>query len=201
MAFQPVDAALHSVALLVVLLVEGRWPATSGAELLAVAYLIGLLRDGASDPASAQVGAVGARAVGFIGADPGRFGARSSGTGTGDADAFEDRLELRTVVPVPGSDQQRQRLLPLFDRQMDLRGQAASGTSEAVVVRLGVDPAGRLALQIPFLRAPEACWWARQTVESTLTSQVIRPCASAWTCSCSKIRFQVPSRCHRRNRS
>jgi hypothetical protein len=119
----------------------------------------------------------------------------------GDADAFEDRLELRTVVPVPGSDQQRQGLLSLLGREVDLRGQAASGASEAMVVRLGVDPAGRLALQIPFLRAPAACWWARQTVESTLTSQVIRPRASAWTCSCSKIRFQAPSRCHRRNRS
>lgn len=112
-----------------------------------------------------------------------------------------DRPKLRTVVPVPGSDQQRQRFLPLLGREVDLRGQAAPGASEAVVVRLGVDPAGRLALQIPFLRAPAACWWARQTVESTLTSQVIRPCASAWTCSCSRIRFQVPSRCHRRNRS
>jgi hypothetical protein len=26
------------------------------------------------------------------------------------------------------------------------------------------------------LRAPAACWWARQTVESTLRSQVIKPC-------------------------
>lgn len=104
--FQPVDPALHRVALLVVLLVEGRRPAASGAELLAVADLVVLLRDGASDPASAQVGAVRARAVGFVGTNPGRFGARSSGTGAGDADAFEDRLELRTVVPVSGSDQQ-----------------------------------------------------------------------------------------------
>jgi hypothetical protein len=89
----------------------------------------------------------------------------------------------------------------LLGHEVDLRGQTAAGASDTVVVRLGVDPTGRLALQIPFLRAPAACWWARQTVESTLTSQVIRPFASAWTCSCSKTCFHVPSRRHRRNRS
>jgi len=199
--FQSVDSALHRVALLVVVLVEGWRPAASGAELLAVADLVGLLRDSAFDSASAQVGAVRAGSVGFVGADLVGPGAWSSGTGAGDADAFEYGLELWAVVPVPGGDQQRQRLLPLFGRKVDLRGQTATGASEPVVIRLGVDPAGRLALQIPFLRAPAACWWARHTVESTLTSQVIRPCTSAWTCSCSSIRFQVPSRCHRRNRS
>jgi hypothetical protein len=53
----------------------------------------------------------------------------------------------------------------------------------------------------PFYGPPAACWWARATVDSTLTSQVIRPFASALACGCSKIRFHVPSRCHRRNRS
>lgn len=201
MPFQAIDPALHCVAFLVVLLVEGRRPTAPTPELLSVANLVGLLRDGALDPASAQVGAVGARAVGFVGADLVRFGAWPSWPGAGNADAFEDWLELWAVVPVPGGDQERQRLLPLLGREVDLRGQAAAGAPEAVIVGLGVDPAGRLALQIPFLRAPAACWWARQTVESTLTSQVIRPCASARTCSCSRIRFQVPSRCQRRNRS
>src|SRR5690349_21400840 len=125
MAFQSVDPALHRVALLVVLLVEGGRPTASGAELPAAAYLIGFLRDGASDPASAQVGAVRARTVGFVGADPARFRAWSPGTCAGDADAFEDRLELRTVVPMSSGDKQRQRLLPLLGREVDLRGQAA----------------------------------------------------------------------------
>ncbi|MFH9298977.1 hypothetical protein [Streptomyces sp. NPDC017520] len=39
---------------------------------------------------------------------------------------------------------------------MDLCSQATSGPSESMVVRLGVDPAGQLAPQIPFLRAPTA---------------------------------------------
>ncbi len=36
-------------------------------------------------------------------------------------------------------------------------------------------------------------------LESTLTSQVMRPAASASACSAIKIRDQVPSRCNRRN--
>jgi signal transduction histidine kinase len=48
-----------------------------------------------------------------------------------------------------------------------------------VIVRLLAHTAGRLGLQIPLFRAPAACWCARQTVESTLTSHVIRPAAAA----------------------
>ncbi len=53
----------------------------------------------------------------------------------------------------------------------------------------------------PHFLAPAACWWARQTVESTLMSQVIRFFESAWACSSVKMRFQVPPLCQRRNRS
>lgn len=63
------------------------------------------------------------------------------------------------------------------------------------------DATGRLLLQVPFFDAPAACWWARQTVESTFTSHVIRPVASAWAWSWVTIRVQIPSRCHRRNKS
>src|SRR5262245_12721311 len=83
---------------------------------------------------------------------------------------------------------------------MELGGQPAPGASESVIVGLAEHTAGRLDLQIPFLRAPAACWWARAMVESTETSHVISPSASAWACSCSKTRCQVPSRCQRRNR-
>jgi hypothetical protein len=43
-------------------------------------------------------------------------------------------------------------------------------------------PAGWLLLQIPLFRAPAACWCARAMLESTLTSQVINPAASARAC-------------------
>lgn len=47
---------------------------------------------------------------------------------------------------------------------------AAAPTTEPAVVTMPKfvdEPAGRLALQVPLLRAPAACWCARQTVEST----------------------------------
>jgi hypothetical protein len=48
-----------------------------------------------------------------------------------------------------------------------------------VIIRLVCDPARGFGLQIPLFRAPAACWCARAAVESTLTSQQIRPAASA----------------------
>jgi hypothetical protein len=49
-AFEPVDAALHGVALLVDLRVEGRWPAAVGPQLAPGSVLIGLGQDGRLDP-------------------------------------------------------------------------------------------------------------------------------------------------------
>ncbi len=68
-----------------------------------------------------------------------------------------------------------------------------------MVGRLEVDAARFFALPLPPLRAPAACWWARMTVVSTLTSQVTSPRASACACNRVRIRRQVPSRCQRRN--
>jgi hypothetical protein len=68
-----------------------------------------------------------------------------------------------------------------------------------MIIGLGIHPAGRLGLQVPLFRAPAACWCARATVESTDTSQVISPGASARTCSAVAMPRQVPSRCQWRN--
>jgi hypothetical protein len=57
---------------------------------------------------------------------------------------------------------------------------------------LDAHPTRRLYLQIPLLRAPAACWCARAIVESTLTSQVIIPFASALACRSLRIRAHVP---------
>ncbi|MGW0730257.1 hypothetical protein, partial [Streptomyces mirabilis] len=118
--------------------------------------------------------------------------------GTGHPDGLQDLLELRAVVPVSRGDDQQERFLPLVDRQKQLGGQSSARASKAVVVGLGVDAAGRLFLQRPSYAARRR---ARAMVESTLTSHVMRLFASVSACNCSKIRFQVPSRCQRRNRS
>ena len=69
-----------------------------------------------------------------------------------------------------------------------------------MITGLRLDCAGRPGLQILLFRAPAACWCARATVESTLTSQVISPAASTRACGPLSTRAQVPSRCQRRNR-
>jgi hypothetical protein len=67
-----------------------------------------------------------------------------------------------------------------------------------VVGGLDVDSAWFLALPVPRCGPRAACWCALATVESTLTSQVITPLASAWACRAVRIHCQVPSRCQRR---
>lgn len=61
-----------------------------------------------------------------------------------------------------------------------------------MVGRFGVYSARLVLLEVPLFDAPAACWCARATVESTDTSQVIRPSASARDCNWARIRFQVP---------
>jgi hypothetical protein len=122
---EAVDRALHSVAFAVVDRIELRWPAATRAASDAVGGLVLLLRDGALDPAPAQVGTVSTGGVGLIGADPIRAGTRAATTGTRHPDAFQHRPELRGIAPLPGGDHQRQRLLPVLDGQMHLGGQPA----------------------------------------------------------------------------
>jgi hypothetical protein len=199
--FETIDAALDRVPSLVVLRVELRRTAAAGAAFPSVAGLVGLVRDGAANATSAQLGAVLPGGVRLISAHPPRPGARSAGPQPGHPDAAQDNLELRGVPALPGGDHDGHGLLPLLDGEVQLGGQAAARAPEAVVVGLDCDTAGRLLLQVPLFLAPAACWWARQTVESTLRSQVIRSLASARAWSSVKMRCQVPLRCQRRNRS
>jgi hypothetical protein len=78
-------------------------------------------------------------------------------------------------MPLSSGDDQRQGRLSLLHGQVQLGDQPTPRPSEAVVVGLDEEAAGRLLLQFPILRAPAACWWARAIVESTLTPHVIRP--------------------------
>src|SRR3954447_4002410 len=73
---EAIDAALDRVPRLVILRFELRWPAAARAAFLAIAGLVDLVRDGASDPAAAQVGTVLPRGVPLVGAHPPGSGAR-----------------------------------------------------------------------------------------------------------------------------
>ncbi|GGT59951.1 hypothetical protein GCM10010271_73980 [Streptomyces kurssanovii] len=69
-SFEAVNPALDRVPLAVVNRVELRRPAAERAAFLPVAGLVGLVRDGAADTAPSQVGAVLARGVRLVRADP-----------------------------------------------------------------------------------------------------------------------------------
>lgn len=99
--FEAVDAAFDRVALAIVDLVELRRATAARAELLAVADVVDLVRDGAADAATPQVGTVLAGGVRLVGADPVRACTRSAWSGTGDADLLQDRLELRESPRCP----------------------------------------------------------------------------------------------------
>ena len=127
---------------------------------------------------------------------PGPGGCGPAPAQPGHADRVQHGLELWAVAPLPGGDHDGQRFLALLAGQVNLGGQPAAGPAQPVIGGLA---AGRLGLQIPLFRAPAACWCARVTVESTDTSQVISPAASARACNAVRIPAQVPSRCQRRN--
>jgi hypothetical protein len=198
---EQVDAALHGVALFVGLCIERGRPATTRAELAPIGGLILLDRDDAPDPTAPQIGPVALRAVRLVTQYPIRPGTRPASIQTRYPDTFQHGSEVRAVSALPSGDQDRQWLAALLAAQMQLGGPATPRAPQRVVSRLHAgNSAGWLLLQIPFFRAPAACWCARAIVESTLTSQVISPTVSARACSPVRIRCQVPSRCQRRNR-
>jgi hypothetical protein len=145
-SFEAVDPALDRVPSLVVLGVELGRSATARAALLAVGRLVSLIRDGASDSASSQVGAVLAGRVRLVCTDPVGPGSGLSGARVGDTNFLQDRFELRGVTALSGRDHDGHRLLALLDGQVHLGGQTAARAPKAVVVRLDGDPAGRLGL-------------------------------------------------------
>lgn len=84
-----------------------------------------------------------------------------------------DRSELWAVATLPGGQHECQQLLAVLADQMQLGRQPATRATQRVVIGFLGHAAGRFYLQVPFLRAPAACWWALATVESTDTSQPI----------------------------
>lgn len=197
---QKADPTFDLVPALVRLAVETGRAATGRASAEPVSGLVALLRDGVRDLSSAQVGADLAGGVGAVGEHMVRSGARTSAAGTGDADLVHDLLEDGRVTSLACRDDSREDVERGIHGQVNLGGQATARATEAVVVRLGRQTIRTRPARIvsPLLRAPAACWWARQTVESTETSHSIIPSASALTCNFFKMRGQVPSICHRR---
>lgn len=122
--FDPVDAPFGRVALLVELCIMADRAAATGAALLTVGRLVGLLGDDGLDAASAQIEAVAAGGVGLVGGHRGRAGARTT-DGQADLDPGQDGAKLWAVAGLAWGQDERQRTASPVGRQVDLAGQPA----------------------------------------------------------------------------
>lgn len=100
-----------------------RRPAAAGTELSAVARLVGPVRDGAADPAAAQVGAVPAGGVRSVSTHPIGTDAWPARPNARHADLLQHRFELRRVPTLPCRHHERHGFLPLLDGQVQLGGE------------------------------------------------------------------------------
>ena len=186
------------MACLAVAGVESRRAAAGGSAAGAVARLVSRLRDRGFDLAVAQPGPVGPRGAGLIRPHPIRLAAWPARAGPGHPDGIQHPGELRRVAALPGCDDDRQGLLPLFTGQMDLGRQAPAGPAGPVTGRLGAHSSRRFGLQVP--------------VPAGTSGMLMRPAHGGINVGLpadlpSRIRrlqpgddpAQVPSRCHRRN--
>lgn len=101
---------------------------------MSVSLLVGLLGDGVADPAFAQVGAEGARAVCLVRDHVVWTAARTAGAEAWDADALQQWLRVDTVMALAGSDQESQWPAATVAGEVDLAGQTSAGTAEGVIV-------------------------------------------------------------------
>lgn len=100
----------------------------------------------------------------------------SASTRAWDTNASEHRLQLRTIMPLPGRDDDREWSPFPVAGQVKLGGQSSPAASKPFIDRV-VDPLF-MSAWLGRRRAPLACWWARAVELSTLTSQMTSPTAS-----------------------
>lgn len=187
---EPVDAPFHDVASGIDCLVEGQRPTRLTGALRP---LITALRDGMRDLALPEHPATARITIAFVGDKSiGPGAGTTASTGSWHTNPVQDRRQLRTVMPMAGRDDDRERSSFAVAGQMHFARQPAAAAPESLVGGV-VDPffsSARLGRR----RAPLACWWARVVELSMLTSQMTSPTASDLVCACARIRSQVPSR-------
>lgn len=152
---QSVEAPFHGVAAAVLLAVKGGWPASLAAAVTSVLLLVGLLGDGVTDPAFAQVGAESARAVCLVSDHVCGATAWAAGTETWDADAFQQRLRIDTVMALAGSDQEGQGSAAAVAGEVKFGRQTSTGSTKGSVVRY---VRFIRATYPPFRPVEAACW-------------------------------------------
>lgn len=128
--------------------IELRRPTAGRSSASAMFHLIRLDRNRRPNPAFTQVSAIGSAAVRLVRQHSIRSRPSPATTEARHLDRSENRRELRAVPVLTGGNHDRQGLAALFAGQMRLGGPPAPRTTQGVVVRFGLDPAGWLTLEI-----------------------------------------------------
>jgi hypothetical protein len=132
---EPIHAALDPVALGVGHPVEPR-----------PAALVGPGGDHRADPAAAQLRPHARIRVALVGGQPLRPRTRPTPSGTAgqagplDRPGIQQRWQQRGLVPLPGSDQDRQRPPTALDAQVQLAAQPAAAAPQGLILRLCASP-------------------------------------------------------------
>ncbi len=121
---------------------------------MAVARLVGLVRNGAADPAAPQVSAVLAGGVRLVSPHAMWTDAWPGPARCGHSDLLQHGFELRRVSSLPGRHQDRHGFLALLDGQVQLGAEPAARAAQPVITRLGEHATRRLLLQITLLAGP-----------------------------------------------
>jgi hypothetical protein len=151
--FEPIDAALHHVAPRIDRLVEDQWtPAPSRSTL----SLIAPLWNGVLDLSLAQHAPTAGITIAFVSDEAIGTRPRSSAPRSArNADAIQDRFQLRTVMAMPWADHNGKRSSATVTSEVELGGQPATAASEPFARRM-VDPFFSSA-RLRRRRAPLAC--------------------------------------------
>ncbi len=113
--------------------------------------------------------------------------------------AVEKRPQLRRLVALARGDEDREGAPLAIAGEVDLGGETAPPAPQGLAGR-AQEPPFPSARPGP-RRAPAACWWARTTVESTLTFHSTSPTASLFVWAWASSLSHVPSRLQRMKRS
>jgi hypothetical protein len=145
--------------------------------------LVAPLGDGVPDPASPQQPSTTRVTVALVGNEVLWTFAGTSGSTrkTWHPDGIEYRPKLRALVALARRHDDRERPPLPVAREVHLARQSSPATSDRLVRRME-DPLFT-SRWLGLRRAPAACWWARATVLSTLTSHSTSPTASDSVCA------------------
>lgn len=131
-----VEVSFDDVTAFVIGGIECWWSSTGCAASLPVGNLIGGFGYRRADSATPQQHPGRTTGICLIATNPVRAGARSTAAAAADFQVREQMLKYRAVVGLPSPDEHHQRPSVAVNEVMNLAGQPAAGTPNAMVRRL-----------------------------------------------------------------